>query len=73
MPPWVVESVVNAIHEAGGEFVRWCQIRGYVAASQFLACLTVREKFDEALVFRGRPSQERSVYEILKMKDQVPA
>jgi hypothetical protein len=69
----VVESVVNTIHEAGGEFVRWCQIRGYVAASQFLACLTVREKFDEALVFRGRPSQERSVYEILKVKDEVTA
>jgi len=65
----VVNSVVHTIHEAGGEFFRWCQIRGYVVASPFLACLTVREKFDEALVFRGRPSQERSLYQILKVQN----
>jgi hypothetical protein len=65
----VVNSVVAIIHEAGGKFFRWCQIRGYVIASPFLACLTAREKFDEALVFRGRPSQERSLYQILKVHD----
>jgi hypothetical protein len=67
----VVDSVVDNIHEAGGKFFRWCQIRGYVLASRFLACLTVREKFDEALVFRGRPSQERSLYQILKVQDSA--
>jgi hypothetical protein len=67
----VVNSVVAIIHEAGGKFFRWCQVRGYVIASPFLACLTVREKFDEALVFRGRPSQERSLYQILKVHDDA--